>query len=384
MIQVEFMLRFLMVLSFLVLITPNSYSQTSSCKEHQCIAVIDAGSTGSRLHIYAYDLDSTNSPINIKELWNKKASPGFANIEPESKAIDAYMTNLMAEAPKEEIPVYFYATAGMRLLPLTKQKKFYNELQSWFTQQSEWKLTKAKTITGNDEALYDWLSVNYHLGSLQSGANESIGVMDMGGASVQIVFPIQKNDTLNNKSRIELDLYGQHRTLYVQSFLGLGQTEVSHQYLNSASCFANNYPLPDGEYGQGNAFTCKSEIASLMNEVHKVNKNIQPLLAANPVDSWYSLGGITNMADSSLFNFANNQLTSQSLLQQADKQICNQQWDNLDIRFPNDDYVYQYCLFSAYYYALMVDGYGLNPEQIVNYIPPSQNIDWTLGVVLYH
>lgn len=378
------MLRFLMVLSFLVLIAPETYAQTNSCKEHQCIAVIDAGSTGSRLHIYAYDLDSTNSPINIKELWNKKAKPGFANIEPESKAIDAYMANLMADAPKEEIPVYFYATAGMRLLPLTKQKKFYDELQSWFTQQSEWKLIKAKTITGNDEALYDWLSVNYHLGSLQSGANESVGVMDMGGASVQIVFPVQKNDTLNNKSQIELDLYGQHLNLYVQSFLGLGQTEVAHQYLNSAACFANNYPLPDGEYGQGNAFACKSEIASLMNEVHKVNKNIQPLLTANPVDSWYSIGGIANMADSSLFDFANNQLTSQNLLQQADKQICNQQWDNLDIRFPNDDYVYQYCLFSAYYYALMVDGYGLYPEQTINYIPPSQNLDWTLGVVLYH
>jgi hypothetical protein len=30
----------------------------------------------------------------------------------------------------------------------------------------------------------------------------------------------------------------------------------------------------------------------------------------------------------------------------------------------------------------MVDGYGLNPEQTIHYLPAKEAIDWTTGVVL--
>lgn len=376
--------RILLLISSLLLVSSNIYAESASCDGHQCIGVIDAGSTGSRVHIYAYDMDETNTPININEVWNKKIKPGFASIEPNYNTIDAYLTTLLSGAPTQQLPVYFYATAGMRLLPATRQKIYFQKLQQWFAQQSQWQLIEGKTITGKEEALYDWLSVNYHLGTLKSMQNKSVGVMDMGGASVQVVFPIQKDEAINRSSLVELDLYGQHVNLFVQSFLGLGQTEMSHQFLNSSSCFSYEYPLPNGESGQGNASSCEQEVSSLMNGVHGVNKTIQPVLAANPVDSWYAIGGITNLADNKLFHFEKGQLTSQNLIQQADSQICHQQWEKLNAQFPNDDYVYGFCLFSAYYYALMVNGYGIYPEQTINYISSNLNLDWTQGVVLHH
>lgn len=377
------MLRFYsVILLFFVSICP-SVAQNNVCETQPCIAIVDAGSTGSRLHIYAYDLDESNSPVHVKEVWNKKIKPGFATIEANTATIDSYLTILFAGAPAHAIPTYFYATAGMRLLPKMKQKKYYDELNDWFSQHADWPLKEAKTITGNEEGLYDWLSVNYHLGTLTSSSSKPVGVMDMGGASVQIAFPIAETSTLEERSQIKIDLYGQHYTIYVHSFLGLGQTEMSHQFLNSSSCFANHYPLPDGGEGVGNAFSCAQEVSSLMNHVHGVNTLVQPLLATNPIESWYSIGGIANLADSQLFHFEQSQFTNHELIQQADSQICQQQWDTLNNQFPNDDYVYQYCLFSAYYYALMVNSYGLLPEQKINYIPPEQNIDWTIGVVLY-
>lgn len=378
------MYRFLLLIICLIAVTPGSFAESMSCKEHQCIAIVDAGSTGSRLHVYAYDTDATNSPINISEIWSKKVKPGFASIEPNPNSIDAYLTILFSGAPTQQFPVYFYATAGMRLLPPKNQTVYYQEVQRWFTQQSQWPLIESKTITGKEEALYDWLSVNYHLGTLQTEPNKSIGVMDMGGASVQIVFPTQNNQGTNNKSQVEVDLYGQKIYLSVHSFLGLGQTEMSHQFLNSPACFSNNFPLPDGDSGQGNASSCEQEVSTLMNAVHGVNSVIQPLLVADPVDSWYSVGGIANLAESKPFHFESNQLTNKNLLVQADSQICHQQWEYLNGQYPNDDFLYEYCLFSAYYYALMVDGYGLNPDQTINYLPPDQNIDWTMGVVLHH
>jgi len=317
-------------------------------------------------------------------LWSKKIKPGLAAIDPTPANVEAYATTLFAGAPAQQLPVYFYATAGMRLLPPAKQNKFYQELKNWFSQQDQWQLNEAKTITGNDEALYDWLSVNYHLGTLQNGKNKSVGVMDMGGASVQIVFPTVKNDKSKNNSQVEFDLYGQHINLFAYSFLGLGQTEVSHQFLNSPSCFAENFPLPDGSLGQGDVGSCEQEISTLVTSIHGVDKIVRSLLAANPVDSWYAMGGISNLASNPLFHFTNSQLTNQTLIEQADSQICHQSWNTIDAQYPDDDYVYQYCLLSAYYYALMIEGYGIYPEQVVNYIPPNQNLDWTLGVVLRH
>ncbi|MCA0403440.1 MAG: hypothetical protein LCH30_06515 [Proteobacteria bacterium] len=51
-------------------------------------------------------------------------------------------------------------------------------------------------------------------------------------------------------------------------------------------------------------------------------------------------------------------------------------------QYPTDDYLYGYCLFSAYYYALMVDGYGIEPQKAISYMQPTQSSDWTIGVVL--
>lgn len=379
-------MRKLFVVFCLFLISPFIYAESTSCNEHQCIAVIDAGSTGSRAHLFSYDLDETSTPINITELWSKNIKPGLATLEAKQTNIDEYMNRLLSESPVQNIPVYFYATAGMRLLSLAKQKIYYQQINNWFNINSNWQLINAKTITGDDEALYDWLSVNYHLGVLQSVSQESIGVIDIGGASTQIAFPLNQSNelSLNKNSVIELTLYGQQIKLFAHSFIGLGQNETSHQLLDSISCFADNYPLTDGEKGQGDASECVKEISLLINGVHKTNRIVRPGLANNPISTWYALGGIAYLADSKPFHFQNNQLTTQDFLQQADNFVCHQQWEQLNDQFPDNEYLDDYCLFPAFYYSLLVDGYGFSPNQPVHYLPSTQNLDWTLGVVLHH
>ncbi|KTD11791.1 ectonucleoside triphosphate diphosphohydrolase [Legionella gratiana] len=377
------MLRVLLFISFLFAIV-GVHAESPSCSEYQCIAVVDAGSTGSRAHIFAYDLDETNTPSHIHEIWSKKIKPGLATIEANANTIDAYLTILFSGAPIQNMPVYFYATGGMRLIPQTKQKLYYKEIQNWFNQQSVWQLIEAKTITGNDEALYDWLAVNYHIGTLKSSSTAPIGVMDIGGASVQIVFPIQKNAETNKSSQVELDLYGKHIHLFVHSFLGLGQNEMTHQLLDTNSCFSDGYPLPDGNFGQGDAVICQQEVSSLINRVHKVQNEVQPTLSANRISNWYAIGGLANLAESKPFQFQNNQITNQDLLQQANTLICHQQWEGLSNQFPDNEYIESFCLLPAFYYALMVDGYGISANQSVSYIPSTINLDWTLGVVLHH
>jgi hypothetical protein len=360
---------------------PPAFADVAPCIAHQCMVIVDAGSSGSRLHLYSFDRDETHTPINIQEVWSKRIKPGFATLELNAKTIDAYLDSLFAGVPTEGVSVYFYATGGMRLLPTEKQTAYYNQLGLWFALHPKWRLVNAKTITGNEEALYDWLSVNYHLGILQSPNNQAVGVMDMGGASVQVVFPIKKQQDANPGAQIGIDVYGRHIELFVYSALGLGQNELLHQFSNATPCFSNHYPLPDGAEGLGDALSCEQQISPIIASVHSVNQKVQPTLSQNPVDSWYALGGITNVAAHKLFKFEQHQLTNESLLNQADSQVCHQDWAQLNRQFPNDDYVYLYCFLPAYYYALMVEGYGLTPSQTINYLPAEQNVDWTVGAV---
>ncbi|WP_028389661.1 multidrug DMT transporter permease [Legionella fairfieldensis] len=359
-------------------------AEAIDCRQHQCVSVVDAGSTGSRLHIYTYDLDKTNTPINIKELWSKKVKPGFATLETNQATLDAYLTILFADAPADHLPVYFYATAGMRLLPQAKQAQRYALLKNWFAGQSQWQLRSARTITGREEGVFGWLAVNYQLGAFSNNDKNSLGVMDMGGASVQVTFPMENTEAINHADIQELDLYGRHLKLFTHSFLGLGQNELSHQFLDVTSCFSQNYELSTGVPATGDAYRCEGEIAVLINAVHHVNDVVQPALKINPIERWFVLGGVAELTKSPPFHFEANQFTNQALLDQAETQICQQQWTDLSAQYPANDFLYAYCLFPSYYYALIVEGYGLSSQQKIGYMPDNQGGDWTLGVVLYN
>lgn len=354
----------------------------SPCSEHSCVGVVDAGSSGSRLYVYAFDKDAHGNPSNIQDVWSKKVKPGFAMLEPTEEAVSAYLKNLFENAPSDHIPVYFYATAGMRLVSYPKQQLLYSQLRQWFATQMQWQLIDAKTITGSEEGLLGWLAVNYRQGSLDAAEKPLVGVMDMGGASVQVSFPVESADKIDPQDRIEFDIYSRHVVLFVHSFLGLGQNAMLPHFLDSELCFPNEYPLPKGSPAAGDASSCRKEVSQLVNRVHAVHDKIAPIIAENPTGSWYVMGGLTAMAIDKPFQFEENQLTLEHLLQQADSAICHLSWGELEAAFPHNDYLYNYCLAASYYYALIVDGYGLEPSLPVHYVPEDKGMNWTLGVVL--
>lgn len=354
------------------------------CEQQHCLAVVDAGSTGSRVHIYAYELDEKNTPAAIKELWSNKITPGFSTLQPKQRVIDGYLRSLFARAPVDHIPVYFYATAGMRLLSQAKQHALYEALEQWFLGQPQWILKADKTITGNEEGLYSWLSVNDYLGAFGAKPKPVVGVMDMGGASVQISFPVHDTAGINPRDLQSVDIGEQHITLFVHSFLGLGQTILFEQFLDSPVCFAEGYQLPSGADGKGDGYACQAKVSKLITEVHLVNQIVPPILKKNSVRDWYTIGGLSYLLtkNTSVFPFNQEPFTMNTMLQQADNYYCRPSWEHLQIDNPENELLYENCLSPAYYYALIVNGYGISPQQPINYL--SSSGDWTLGVVLHH
>lgn len=361
----------------------NVNAENILCQQHHCIAVIDAGSTGSRLHIYIYDLDNNKNPIEIREHWSKKIKPGIATLTPKQPIIDAYLNQLFQGSPAQHMPVYFYATAGMRLLPESKQRPYYQALKKWFSQQKNWQLIDSKTITGTEEGVFGWLAINYKMGNFSSGGKSLVNVMDTGGASVQITFPVESVEKINRQDLAEIDVYGRHVTLFAHSFLGLGQTLLSQQFLNTENCFAYGYKLPNGSMGNGDALVCQQKIAKLMEEVYGVGKIVKPALANSAAHSWYAMGAIVSLLEGKPLHFENQQFTNQGLLEQANNEACHRQWSDLSAENPNNEYLYGTCLFSSYFYSLMVNGYGILPEETIHYIPSKEGLDWSLGVIIH-
>ncbi len=351
------------------------FAEQSICKNRSCMGVVDAGSTGTRLFLYSYEHNQSGEPIQIKEEWSKKVTPGLASLDLKSGKIEPYLNDLFSASFESQIPVYFYATAGMRLLPRNTQEAYYASVSDWFSHHAtNWNLKEAKTITGKEEGVFGWTAAAYRLNALTGEEGQSIGLLDTGGASVQIVFPLHETADVPSARLAHVSLYNHSYTLYAYSALGLGQTLVAQHFLNHPACYPYGYILADDTQALGNALFCAQDITHLLNDVHHVNDEVSAF-ANKESRTWYAMGGIVYASRHPLFDL-DTSFTSNDLLKSADEKACSRSWNDVVSLAPDD--ASSACFLGAYYYALVTEGYGLNGDEAIH----STEASWTLGVVL--
>lgn len=350
--------------------------------------VVDSGSTGSRAHLYQYKFGSGNTPIFIKEIASQHIEPGLASVGQDRHQISAYLSELLADIKKQSddpIPTYYYATAGMRLLPDDKQRVIYQNVKSWFEAQPEFTLKAAQTISGHDEGVYGWLAVNYLAGTFNNTnvAKQTIGMMDFGGASVQIALSISKPSSSESQDVEDLAVSNRKYHIFAKSFLGVGVNEMSHQFLNNKYCFAKGYPMPNGLEGDGDIPTCEASIELLTNNLHKINQ-LQDNDEIKKISKWMALGALEGLNNSKPYSSLSNHFNIDDVFELGQQQACQVSWQELKSASPSDKYLYSTCLLGAYYYALIVKGYGLSSQiQIDTKIEGASDLpDWTYGVVI--
>lgn len=353
----------------------------AECQNHSCVAVVDAGSTGSRLHVYAYDTNSVGDKTNVQEILTANVKPGLASFSQHPEELNDYLKRLF-QTNMTNIPVYFYGTAGMRLLSFKQQNTLYDYTKKWFAANTSIEIKDIRTITGKEEGIFDWLSVNESINADHANETSSFGAIDIGGASVQIVFPIKNTDGLDPNDVVNVSVHGKSITLFVHSFLGLGQNEALYQFLTDSSCFPKQYTMPDNQAGDGDIAFCEKNIVDYINAVHHVNQKVATVAQKTGLSSWYVLGGIASLANNQPFQFSQNQFDMASLRQEGDNLVCHQNWNDLSGKYSKEDYLYADCFLPAYYSAVIVDGFGLSEQTIMKYLPPEQSPSWTRGVIM--
>ena len=111
-------------------------SQTSSTckKDHKYVIMIDGGSSGSRIHVYEFDI-CTSPPTLVNETF-KMLEPGLSSFDNDSagaaESLDPLLTAAMAAVPVKArrcTPVSVKATAGLRLLGEAKSAKILKAIR---------------------------------------------------------------------------------------------------------------------------------------------------------------------------------------------------------------------------------------------------------------
>ncbi|KAJ2907551.1 Golgi apyrase, partial [Coemansia aciculifera] len=238
--------------------------------------VIDAGSSGSRVMIYAWDDPSStqqqrgeNRSVSGElpaieragEQWTYKTSPGISSFADQPRRVGSEHIRPLLDFAQQHIPrrqiqhtpVYLLATAGMRLLPKRQQTLLLDTACSFARSNYEFLLPDCQegfhVVSGELEGLYGWVAVNYLMNGFSAkDDSHSLGFLDMGGASAQIAFEPAENAARLHKHDLakvtlrSLDGTDFSHNVFVATFLGHGTNEARRRYVDilRAQAVANN------------------------------------------------------------------------------------------------------------------------------------------------
>ncbi|VEU20871.1 DEKNAAC101774 [Brettanomyces naardenensis] len=209
---------------------PSSKDSCSNKKEY--VVMIDAGSTGSRIHVYTFD--TCFSPPKLLDEQFKMLKPGLSSFDKDTigaaKSLDPLLQVALDTIPKNKqgcSPVAVKATAGLRLLGEEKSSAILREVSRHLEKDFPFPVVTGDGVSimdGSDEGVYAWITTNYLLGNIGSKEiTPTVAVFDLGGGSTQIVFePVEGEKMLEGAHKYEIDFGGRHFVLYQYSHLGYG------------------------------------------------------------------------------------------------------------------------------------------------------------------
>lgn len=259
--------------------------------------ILDAGSSGTRVHIYRWlnsDVARENASeaqlqslpiVKTDKKWTKKIHPGISTFgdNPNDVGPD-HLHKLFKHAldviPAEDVPntpLFLLATAGMRILPPLKQKAVLQQVCDYAKKTTNFQLPDCglhiQVIPGETEGLYGWIAANYLLGGFDKPkehdhgkGHHTYGFLDMGGASAQIAFAPNATETEKHASDLTLlrlrtvDGVSAEYKVFVTTWLGFGVNQARQRYVKALlEASPDAKELPDPCLPSGLKVTTKGE-----------------------------------------------------------------------------------------------------------------------------
>ena len=284
-------------------------------------AVVDAGSSGSRIYLYKTTPD--DSFIQITTLFTSKDVPhelswydgtkgvdsapgnaGAAGIQPLLLAMNAYMGS--HGISKSQVAVSVLATAGMRTIDANTASTIYKSVKSTVTSNG-FTYHQVGTLTGQNEGLYAWADVNFLAGNFKGDAVTQ-GIVEVGGASSQVAFVTSSSQDPNVVTPL---VNGVRYPVFSVSYLGLGQNQARLAMIkdsasggvNASVCYPNNSTGSPAEYdADAGKMRVSSAASSYSAACYGVYEKVISSISAS-TSNGYSITQISSLKDFSTTQF---------------------------------------------------------------------------------
>ncbi|KAH6636921.1 nucleoside phosphatase family-domain-containing protein [Chaetomium tenue] len=215
----------------------------------QYVSMIDAGSTGSRIHVYKFNNCGATPEIEGEVLFKmtekiEGKSSGLSEYKDDPEAAAGSLEPLLDAALKvipDKLkgcsPIAVKATAGLRVIGTEKSTKILEAVRHRLETKYPFPVVSQQEggvsmMDGADEGVYAWVTVNYLLGKIGGpDRSETAAVFDLGGGSTQIVFQPtfeglssggMPEKLAEGDHKYDLNFGGQKFSLYQHSHLGYG------------------------------------------------------------------------------------------------------------------------------------------------------------------
>lgn len=370
--------------------------------------IIDAGSSGSRIHVHSYSFIDTKRagepPVEVFSAGVKKLRPGISSYVEEPEKVASQIQELLEFAetivPKEHhslTPVQLKGTGGLRSLDSDDAQAILEQCRKVIESSSfDVGRSHAQMIEGEEEAVFAWISLNHLNGNLYGHKKDTLGLLEMGGASVQICFDSDQAHST------EIEIWGKTFRLHASSFLELGirvaQDRLSQFLIDGGQVSNPCYPLGksfNGLDGTGSYQECYTAIDSLFG----LSKTV-PICMEN--DNAECIQKEKELLDESFVaveyffyvsRFFKGMQEDYSLgkLRNLGDEFCSSNWEDIMIlhlsSLESEEFLEEYCFASAYISYLFEHSFGLDVildhDLIqVDHAVDGKSIEWAIGVVI--
>ncbi|KAK9072685.1 hypothetical protein SSX86_009120 [Deinandra increscens subsp. villosa] len=366
--------------------------------------IFDGGSSGSRVHAFCFDESMALVHIGDKIQLFEQVWPGLSSYAGDPKAAADSLLPLLEKAedvvPKDmqpNTPVKLGATAGLRQIGDDASEKILQAVRDLLKTKSNFKTNDdwITVLDGSQEGAYLWMAINYLLTNIGKNYSETVGVVDLGGGSVQMAYAISEADAIKapkvNQGEDpyvkELSLMGTKYYLYVHSYLNYGLSAARAQILGVAKDVENPCILAgySGVYTYGGVDYKVSSPSSGSN-IDECRKEVLKALKVNEPSCPYTectFGGVWNGGggdgQKSLYvgSYFYDRARQVGFINASDpvaevrpvdfevlaKRACQTTLEDAKSTYPGvDDVDLPYiCMDLVYEYTLLVDGFGLEP-----------------------
>ncbi|KAF3667060.1 Apyrase [Capsicum annuum] len=387
--------------------------------EHYAV-VFDAGSTGSRVHVFRFNEKLELLPIGNNIEFFMARNPGLSSYAKDPKAAANSLVPLLEGAegavPQElqsETPLELGATTGLRMLKGNAAEKILQAVrdlvknQSTFHTKDQW----VSILDGTQEASYTWVAVNYLLGNLGKKYERTTATIDLGGGSVQMAYAISNKQFAKAPQDVDgkpyvhkKHLMSKDYNLYVHSYLNYGQLAGRAEIFKASRNGSNPCALEgyEGYYSYGgvaykvkapkegsNWKRCRRLTRQALNVKAKcINEECtfngvwnggggdgQDTIHASSF--FYDIGAQVGLVDP---KFPSAIVKPVQYLKSA-KVACQTKAADIKTVFPNtqDRNLPYLCMDLIYEYTLLVEGFGLSRYKKIRVIRDVQYKNYLVG-----